>query len=231
MRSRLVQRVGRLLLPLLFTGCQETTDPQGEAGREQSTDLLPTITPAIASKAGPPTHSRFVVKGAIGYVNWFVGPDASGNTLNASISVAASTFEDRAFLSYAIVQCDAEGSCTTPEFGEGTIPVSDVTVIRQGVNVTGLKVSTNTNTPDYSHAGAGGPISMEWQTTRGFRLRATGVQEQRPEGEGPRIKIHGTQIFYSAAATGTVIGFPIASSQNAYIEGDNSQSQIIEVSH
>ena len=228
MRSHLAQRVGRLLLPLLLAGCQETTDPQREAGDEQSADLVPTINAAITSKADSLTHLRFVSEGATANVFWFVGPDASGITLVGSVSISkliepATT----ATLSYGVFQCDASGSCTGLEGGSGEIPASDFTVVSHGFNIDELRLSTNTNTPDFGRFGEGGPISVEWHKTPGLRVHSTGVQEER--AGGLRIKSHGTQLDHSAAATGSVIGFPIGPSQSALITEGHFRT--IEIFH
>ena len=227
MRTHLLQIAGRLLLPLVLVGCQETsTAPQREEAAGQSADGA-TMSPAISARAGGAADSHFVAKGASGGVSWFTEPDASGNVVTGFLQVSrgGTPSNPELFLLYEVSRVDAVGNFTDLEAGAGLIPAGDVQVS----GPVRLKLTTNTSTdPNFSvSAGAGGLVSVQWDRNPRFQVRFTGHSEVKAGNLTEHI--NGTSTTSSATATGNVVGFPITPSQTAQI--GSSHNVTIDIFH
>ncbi|HZE74311.1 MAG TPA: hypothetical protein VE091_03315 [Gemmatimonadales bacterium] len=165
---------------------------------------------ADSGAAGQTTNFHFVANGDLGNVSWSTEPDALGNFLSGFVSVVrgGTASNPEVLLFYEVLQCGSDG-CGAVEEGAGPIERGDLT----GNGVQKLKVNTNTSgNPNFVlFAGSGGLVSVQWVRIPGLEQRVSGTFVQRVKGVFSS-RSTGTSNFFTATATGSVVGFPITTS-------------------
>jgi len=229
MRTHLLLITSRVLVPLFLAGCQEAPTDSQDGRTASQTSVSPMMSSSSSAPAAGKPVLHFVANGDNGYVVWSTAPDALGNSVFGVVSIDQLVDPEFDNFYYTVTQCDVFFNCTELESGFGSSPAAILTRSGGGAKIKGLKLSINTSSPDFCcrSSGEGGLISVEWVRTPGFEEQSSGHTDFTVGTITEHS--HGARTLYSATATGTMVGFPIPSSQYAFL--GSSQNRVVEIVH
>ncbi len=188
-----ILRIGALSLLLATFGCRDvSTDaqPGNAAGGSPQFDVATSATSVF----------HFVANSDFGQVFWSTGSLFG----SAFVSKGGSVTNPQAFLEYFVFRFNP---CCSFAEGFGPIAVGDLT----GSGAGKLMLNTNTCTDPgfFTFGSACGVVSIEWDKTSFFTGRSEGTSSNTFADF--TFRSIGTSEFSSAAATGSIVGFPIGS--------------------